>query len=541
MKKKPIQQQVEIIEEKFNDDIFELIKIDTYNFSIDETSKFINSLYIYILERRKADILDYTLAILKPNIVASQTKSRAVVERLKKENFDIYDIKLKTLTKEEIMNLYYKHTKQTYFDDVLTYNTKGPSALLILINKNPTYIDSNSMEIRYPSPIHRWKDLIGPKNPLDDKNKTTLRGSYGLDITQNCFYGSDNVSDAYKEISCFYFSLPVKAPDFAFNINKVSISTLMRFLFPLIPNHPDVSGRLDLFALYGPVKDYHKLDICFCINCKYKLRKELIKTRSMMLEVDKILSDEYLSMRLDLLCDECSNHVLHYSHLFSGEQDTHIYTDQEIDIEVENLNSNSILRILESEKGSSARTILSKINVNLQPKEITYTKDHIKELLKNAETDYYDRFDYQSLQNLILEDRRIRLNFWIGKIIGKPTEKFRVPQLINPLTKKEISDMKSHKFTLLRTDPIIVKNSEEEELKQLIILHPLFIKIKLSDFELKNLIVKLFNRNFYKIATKETKNNTSMVSNLILMRNFDLQTMKHRGKVNYLGLKKLEA
>jgi len=58
---------------------------------------------------------------------------------------------------------------------------------------------------------------------------------------------------------------------------------------------------------------------------------------------------------------------------------------------------------------------------------------------------------------------------------------------------------------------------------------------------LKNLIVKLFNRNFYKVATKESKNNTSMVSNLILMRNFDLQTMKHRGKTNYLGLKKLEA
>jgi hypothetical protein len=42
----------------------------------------------------------------------------------------------------------------------------------------------------------------------------------------------------------------------------------MKFLFPEKPNHPDVSGRLDIFAKYGPVLDYHMLDLCFCRDCK---------------------------------------------------------------------------------------------------------------------------------------------------------------------------------------------------------------------------------------------------------------------------------
>lgn len=472
--------------------------------------------------------------------MSSQSKSRAIITKIKNSNFDIYDIKLKFLTKEEIANLYYKHTLKPYFDDIMIQNTKGPSALLVLINRNEYFIDSNNMEVKYPSPVLRWKELIGPKNPIEDKNKSTLRGEYGIDIIQNSFYGSDNSSDAYREISCFYFKIPAKAPEFQFDINKISISTLLRFLFPLTPNHPDVSGRLDLFAYYGPVKDYHMLDMCFCSECKYFLKKDLLKTRKMNIETDKILSDEYLSKRLHNLCDECNLHIMHCSHLFSGQLQTHIYTNTEIDVEVENLNKNQLLENIKAEKGSSALSILSKIKISHPPNEIIYTKDHIKELLKNIDTDYYGRYDYISLQSFILEDRRIRMNFWTGKIIGKLPEKFKIPQLINPLTQKEISNPKSHKFTLLRHIPITVKNTEEDDLKNLIILHPMFIKQKLSDFEIKNMIIKLFNKNFFKVSTKETKNDTSMVSNLLLMRNYELETLKHKGKVNLENMKKLE-
>ncbi len=136
---------------------------------------------------------------------------------------------------------------------------QGPSAILILKNKEDTYLDSNNIPTKFKSPVYLWKDLIGPKNPTDDKDKKTLRGKYGLNIIENAFYGSDNPSEAYKDLSCFYFPIPALAPKFKFDKFKISQSTLFRFLFPVVPNHPDVCGRLDLFAKMGPILDYHVL------------------------------------------------------------------------------------------------------------------------------------------------------------------------------------------------------------------------------------------------------------------------------------------
>ena len=72
----------------------------------------------------------------------------------------------------------------------------------VYLNKNDYFNDENNIETKYSSPIIRWKELIGPKNSLDDKNKSTLRGEYGVSLIENSLYGSDTSSDAYKEISC---------------------------------------------------------------------------------------------------------------------------------------------------------------------------------------------------------------------------------------------------------------------------------------------------------------------------------------------------
>jgi hypothetical protein len=53
-----------------------------------------------------------------------------------------------------------------------------------------------------------------------------------------------------------------------YDTNKLTMKTILKFLFPVKPNHPDVCGRLDIFVRYGPVLDYHVLDLCICINCR---------------------------------------------------------------------------------------------------------------------------------------------------------------------------------------------------------------------------------------------------------------------------------
>jgi hypothetical protein len=406
---------------------------------------------------------------------------------------------------------------------------------MIIINKSDTYLDSNGIEVKYASPVLRWKDFIGPKDPSAAKttHPNSLRAIYGTDIIRNEFWGSDNASDAYRELSNFMLPLPCRAPLFTFDPNKLKLETIMNFLFPVKPNHPDVSGRLDIFAKYGPVNDYHVLDTCICKECRPIIKDILKKTgKTLKNNKDKIITDEFINRHRQYFCINCLLHFNSWSHLFSGMEQTHILTNEEINFLIFEMNKEDLFTILKSEKGSCAETVISKIDLKIMPEEIHYTKQHVEKLLKVADVDFYDRFDFYELQNLINEDRRIRLNFWVHKIIGKPPSAFKNPKLINTgqfssEDIKDIHNLKSKNFSLLRTLPIKVSNEKEEKLKTYILEHPVFLKEKLSGQEVNQKIEKLLSNNLYKIAGTEDHNNTGVVNNMILLRNYNLETMKH--------------
>lgn len=45
------------------------------------------------------------------------------------------------------------------------------------------------------------------------------------------------------------------------------MDTILKFLFPPNLEHSNSTGRLDLFAIYGPIVCYHSVDACFCKVC----------------------------------------------------------------------------------------------------------------------------------------------------------------------------------------------------------------------------------------------------------------------------------
>ena len=57
---------------------------------------------------------------------------------------------------------------------------------------------------------------------------------------------------------------------------------------------------------------------------------------------------------------------------------------------------------------------------------------------------------------MIIEDRRLRINYWISKIIHKPIEKFKNPNLLNKNPKVDRTDIKNPYFSLQRQLPISV-------------------------------------------------------------------------------------
>jgi len=55
---------------------------------------------------------------------------------------------------------------------------------------------------------------------------------------------------------------------------------------------------------------------------------------------------------------------------------------------------------------------------------------------------------------MILEDRRIRMNYWISQLINKPLDRFMNPKLIDTVSHEERTNIKSKHFTLTRLEPL---------------------------------------------------------------------------------------
>ena len=120
---------------------------------------------------------------------------------------------------------------------------------------------------------------------------------------------------------------------------------------------------------------------------------------------------------------------------------------------IREVNRQDILNLLIVEKGSTAKQMIETLNLT-EPPEIMYTDVHLRELIKDLETDYYDRYEFDDLQKIILEDRRLRINYWVSKITHKPIEKFKNPNLLNWNEKVNRNDIKNPYFSLSRILPI---------------------------------------------------------------------------------------
>lgn len=389
------------------------------------------------------------------------------------------------------------------------------SIVLLLINKvDSVWNEEKQEEVKLESPIVRWKELIGDKDPdvaktqeplpsLKEPNpdleaeekeievpQVRLRGTYGKDAIRNAFWGSDDAKAANKERDIFLLPIPEKPPPFSYIKTKVTLDNIFKFMFPPNLEHPNSTGRLDLFALYGPTVHYFSVDTSFCKDCtplaKNQLKiaihrkkeaarkksgasedsmdtttksvsmrgtqKTIQATRKLMEAPQRLLQEEDINDIYPDLCMKCQKHVDGFVSLTCGRGAQHINTDIEINEMINEVNKNDILNLLIVEKGSTAKMMILTLDLH-EPKEIMYTRNHVKELIKDLETDYYERYEFEELQKMILEDRRLRINYWVSKITHKPIEKFKNPNLLNQNEKVDRNDIKNPYFTLMRHLP----------------------------------------------------------------------------------------
>ena len=301
---------------------------------------------------------------------------------LDQNNFEVFHQKKKILAKEEILNLLYPYRNATYFNDIKEHLMTAESIVLILINKVETvYDESKDEEVKLESPIVRWKALIGNKDPAEARTSDpkSLRAIYGVDIIKNAFHGSDEPKAANKERDVFLFPIPERPPDFTYIRTKVTMDTVLKFLFPPNLEHSNSTGRLDLIAMYGPIVCYHSVDACFCKNC-IKLAKgqleEAIREKTahdrkrlgMTVDIDtksvsmvktggaktaqakkmapgptRLLKEADINIIYDQLCAKCRAHCDGFVHLTCGREGQHVMPDIEINELINEINKTDLL------------------------------------------------------------------------------------------------------------------------------------------------------------------------------------------------------
>lgn len=221
----------------------------------------------------------YTLAIIKPNLAMKEEKMKEIMQIIDDNDFEVFHEKTKVLRNEEILNLHYKYRNRDFYDDIKEHLSAGESKVMLLINKvDTTYDEEKEEEVKLDNPITRWKKLIGPSDPEVARNEhpESLRAKYGEDLIRNGFHGSDDPRSANKERDIFKFSIPEKIPEFNYERYKLTMDHILKFCYPPNLEHSNVSGRLDLIALYGPTVNYCSVDGCFCYKC-IKIAKDCLK------------------------------------------------------------------------------------------------------------------------------------------------------------------------------------------------------------------------------------------------------------------------
>jgi nucleoside-diphosphate kinase len=111
-----------------------------------------------------------------------------VIGRLERKKLRLAGIQTLTLTEEHAGRLYAVHRDRPFFAELVQFITSGPLV---------------AMAVKGPGAIPVVRNLMGATNPAEAA-PGTIRGDFGLEVTQNLVHGSDGPESATYELGLFF-------------------------------------------------------------------------------------------------------------------------------------------------------------------------------------------------------------------------------------------------------------------------------------------------------------------------------------------------
>ena len=136
--------------------------------------------------------MNRTLVICKPDAVERGLVGE-IVSRLERKGLRLVAAELRTIDAETAGRHYEEHAEKPFFGELVEFITRSPSMLMAVEGpKDDT-----------------WKvvrTMMGVTNP-SEAAPGTIRGDFGLIVTENLVHGSDGPESAQREIGIFFPNL----------------------------------------------------------------------------------------------------------------------------------------------------------------------------------------------------------------------------------------------------------------------------------------------------------------------------------------------
>ncbi len=135
--------------------------------------------------------MDRTFVICKPDAV-ERGLTGEIIRRFENKGLKLVAAELRTIDAETAGKHYAEHAEKPFFGELVSFIGRSPAMLLVV-----------------EGPEDTWKvvrTMMGVTNPRESA-PGTIRGDYGIEITENLVHGSDSLESAEREIALFFPNL----------------------------------------------------------------------------------------------------------------------------------------------------------------------------------------------------------------------------------------------------------------------------------------------------------------------------------------------
>lgn len=133
-----------------------------------------------------------TFVICKPDAVERGLVGE-IISRFERKGLTMARAELRTIDRETASRHYAEHEGKPFFEDLLAFITRSPAMLMVIEGPEDAGDDVYAIV----------RNMMGTTNPATAA-PGTIRGDFGLVVTENLVHGSDSTESAEREIGIFF-------------------------------------------------------------------------------------------------------------------------------------------------------------------------------------------------------------------------------------------------------------------------------------------------------------------------------------------------